>query len=71
MNMTLEEFRQALIEKIKYAEDNLPNTEQFMWYRTGLCSALTLLDDCIAETLGVKDIYSYNYKEHMNDKNDT
>ena len=67
--MTLEEFRQFLIEKIRYAEDNLPQSEQFMWYRTGMCSALSLLDKCIIETLGIEDIYSYNHKEHMNDNN--
>ena len=67
--MTLEEFRQVLVEQVNYAEAQLPQSEQFMWYRTGMCSALSLLDECITETLGVKDIYSYNYKDHMNDSN--
>ena len=67
--MTLEEFRQILLRKIHLAEETLPDTEKFRCYKIGLCASLTLLDDCIAETLGVEDIYSYNYKEHMNDNN--
>lgn len=51
--MTLEEFRQVLVENVDYAENQLPQSEQFMWYRTGLACALNLLDDCILNTLGV------------------
>jgi len=51
--MTLEEFRQVLVEQVNYAEAQLPQSEQFMWYRTGLVSALGLLDNCIVNTLDV------------------
>lgn len=51
--MTLEDYRQELVEYINCSEKIMPKSQEFDWYRTGLLGALNLLDDFIYNSLDV------------------
>ena len=60
--MTLEDYRELLIEETHKAEKYLlPDTDIYRGLRIGLAHALLLLDECIVHgELGIEeDIFSY------------
>ena len=67
--MTLEEYRELLIEETHKAEKYLPDTDTYRGLRIGLARALLLLDECIIHgELGIeKDIFLI--KGVINDNN--